>query len=177
PNTYFNNDRITEIRGLTAELDIRVGKGFSFNVNYTKQKARLDGSKLQINETPEYMIGGNVRWTSPDDRFSVTLFPRYQGPEYATGGVNSSLRHNFGNYFLLNGSIGYRLGDERQHQIQLRVVNIFDKEYAERYGYGNMRYSSAFIRGEIALNSPEYFYGYEFEGKPRAVYVSFSTTF
>ena len=40
-----------------------------------------------------------------------------------------------------------------------------------------MRYSSAFIRGEIALNSPEYFYGYEFEGKPRAVYVSFSTQF
>jgi len=177
PNTYFNNDRITEIRGLTAELDVRVGKGFAFNVNYTKQKARLDGTKLQINETPEYMIGGNVRWTSPDDRFSVTLFPRYQGPEYATGGVNNSLRHNFGNYFLLNGSIGYRLGDERQHQIQLRVVNIFDKKYAERYGYGNMRYSSAFIRGEIALNSPEYFYGYEFEGKPRAVYVSFSTTF
>ncbi len=177
PNTYFNNDRITEIRGLTAELDVRVGKGFSFNINYTKQKARLDGSKLQINETPEYMIGGNLRWTSPDDRFSVTLFPRYQGPEYATGGVNSSLRHNFGNYFLMNGSIGYRLGDERQHQIQLRVVNIFDQKYAERYGYGNMRYSSAFIRGEIALNSPEYFYGYEFEGKPRAVYISFATKF
>jgi len=177
PNTYFNNDRITEIRGLTAELDVRVGKGFSFNINYTKQKARLDGSKLQINETPEYMIGGNVRWSSADDRFSVTLFPRYQGPEYATGGVKSSLRHNFGNYFLMNGSIGYRLGDERQHQIQLRVVNIFDKKYAERYGYGNMRYSSAFIRGEIALNSPEYFYGYEFEGKPRSVYISFTTKF
>ncbi len=177
PNTYFNNDRITEIRGLTAELDVRVGKGFSFNINYTKQKARLDGSKLQINETPEYMIGGNLRWTSPDDRLSITLFPRYQGPEYATGGVNNSLRHNFGNYFLMNGSIGYRLGDERQHQIQLRVVNIFDQKYAERYGYGNMRYSSAFTRGEIALNSPAYFYGYEFEGKPRAVYISFSTKF
>lgn len=177
PNTYFNNDRITQIRGLTAELDVRVGKGFSFAVNYTKQKARLDGSKLQINETPEYMIGGNLRWTSPDDRFSVTLFPRYQGPEFATGGVNGSLRHNFGNYFLMNGTIGYRLGDERQHQIQLRVVNIFDQKYAERYGYGNMRYSSAFTRGEIALNSPAYFYGYEFEGKPRAVYVSFSTKF
>lgn len=177
PNTYFNNDRITEIRGLTAELDVRVGGGFSFNVNYTKQKARLDGSDRQINETPEYMIGGNVNWRSPDDRFSITLFPRYQGPEYATGGVNSSLRHNFGNYFLLNGSVGYRFGDDRQHQLQLRLVNIFDKKYAERYGFGNMRYSSAFIRGEIALNSPEYFYGYAFEGKPRSVYVSFTTKF
>lgn len=177
PNTYFNNDRTTQIRGLTAELDVRVGKGFSFNVNYTKQKAHLDGSDLQINETPEYMIGGNVSWRSPDERFHITLFPRYQGPEFATGGVNNSLRHNFGNYFLMNGSIGYRLGDERQHQFQLRIVNIFDQNYAERYGYGNMRYSSAFNRGEIAVNSPEYFYGYEFEGKPRSVYISYSTKF
>lgn len=177
PNTYFNNDRITQIRGLTAELDVRVGKGFSFNINYTKQKAHLDGSDRQINETPEYMIGGNVTWRSPDDRFHITLFPRYQGPEYATGGPGQSLRHNFGNYFLMNGSIGYRAGDERQHHFQLRIVNIFDQKYAERYGYGNMRYSSAFIRGEIALNSPEYFYGYEFEGKPRSVYISYSTKF
>lgn len=176
-STYFNNDRTTEIRGLTAEIDVRVGQGFSFNINYTKQKARLDGSKLQINETPEYMIGGNVSWRSPDERMSITLFPRYQGPEFATGGVNSSLRHNFGNYFLLNGSIGYKLGDERQHQIQLRLVNILNEKYAERYGFGNMRYSSAFIRGDIALNSPEYFYGYEFEGKPRSVYISYSTQF
>lgn len=177
PNTFFNNDRITQIRGLTAELDVRVGKGFSFNINYTKQKAHLDGSNLQINETPEYMIGGNVSWRSPDERFHITLFPRYQGAEYATGGVNQSLRHNFGNYFLMNGSIGYRAGDERQHQFQLRIVNIFDQKYAERYGYGNMRYSSAFNRGEIAVNSPEYFYGYEFEGKPRSVYISYSTKF
>jgi len=177
PNTFFNNDRITQIRGLTAELDVRVGNGLSFSVNYTKQKAHLDGSKLQINETPEYMIGGNVSWRSPDERFHITLFPRYQGAEYATGGVNQSLRHNFGNYFLMNGSIGYRAGDERQHQFQLRIVNIFDKKYAERYGYGNMRYSSAFNRGEIALNSPEYFYGYEFEGKPRSVYISYTTKF
>lgn len=176
-STFFNNNRTTEIRGLTAELDVRLGRGLTFNINYTKQKARLDGSPFQINETPEYMIGGNMTWRSPDDRFSVTLFPRYQGPEYATGGINSSLRHNFGNYFLMNGSIGYKLGDNRQHQIQLRLVNIFDEKYAERYGFGNMRYSSAFIRGDIALNSPEYFYGYEFEGKPRSAYISFSTKF
>ena len=176
-STYFNNDRITKIRGLTADLDILIGKSFSFNVNYTKQKAHLDGSKLQINETPEYMIGGNIAWHSPDDRIHLTLFPRYQGPEYATGGLNQSLRHNFGNYFVMNGSIGYWAGDKRQHRLQLRIANIFNEKYAERYGYGNMRYSSAFNRGEITTASPEYYYGYEFEGKPRSVYVSYTTKF
>jgi len=54
---------------------------------------------------------------------------------------------------------------------------MFDEKYAERYGYGNQRFGSAFNRGEIALNSPAYFYGYEFEGKPRSVYVSYTTSF
>lgn len=177
PNTWFNNAAVTEIRGISADLDFILGKQFSANINYTKQQARLAGSALQINETPEYMITGNVAWHSPDNRFHVTLLPRYQGPEYATGGVASSLRHNFGNYFVTNGSIAYWAGKEKQHRFQIRVVNITDSKYAERYGFGNQRFGSAFIRGEIALNSPAYFYGYEFEGKPRAVYGSFTTAF
>jgi iron complex outermembrane receptor protein len=177
PNTYFNNDLTTEIRGLTAELGLNVGRSLSTSVSFTKQQARLDGSELQINETPEYMLQGTLAWHSPDQRFHVTLLPRYQGPEYATGGVNNSLRHNFGDYFVMNGSIAYWAGDQQQHRFQLRVVNIFDAEYAERYGFGNQRYGSAFIRGEITLNSPEYFYGYPFEGKPRSVYVTYQTSF
>jgi len=177
PNTYFNNDLVTQIRGASADLTVLVGKLLSANINYTKQQARLKDSKLQINETPEYMIVGNVALHSPDQRFHINLFPRYQGPEFSTGGVRASLRKNFGNYFLLNGSLAYWAGPERQHKFQLRLVNILDKAYAERYGFGNQRFGSAFIRGEIALNSPQYFYGYEFEGKPRSVYVSYNMTF
>jgi outer membrane cobalamin receptor len=177
PNTYFNNDRITEIRGLTAELNLALGQSWSANVSYTKQKARLDGTTLQINETPEYMIQGTVAWHSPDQRFHITLYPRYQGPEFATGGLNNVLRHNFGNYFVMNASLGVWLGEERDHRFTVRVVNVFDKYYAERYGYGNMRFSEAAVRGEITTSSPGYYYGYPFEGKPRSVYVSYSTKF
>jgi outer membrane cobalamin receptor len=176
-NTYFNNTAVTQIRGLTADINLRLGETITANVNFTRQRARLQGSSLQINETPEYMIGGTLAWNSPDQRFHITLFPRYQGPEFATGGVNNALRHDFGNYFVMNASFGLWLGEERQHRFQLRVVNVFDKVYAERYGYGNQRYGSAYIRGQIALNSPEYFYGYPFEGKPRGAYVSYTTTF
>jgi iron complex outermembrane receptor protein len=176
-NTYFNNTALTQIRGLTADVNLRIGETLSANVNFTKQKAHLKGSDLQINETPEYMIGGTLAWNSPDKTFHVTLFPRYQGPEYSTGGLNNALRVNFGNYFVMNASLGVWLGEERQHKFQLRVVNVFDEVYSERYGFGNQRYGSAFIQGRIALNSPQYFYGYPFEGKPRAFYVSYSTTF
>ncbi|SFG29020.1 iron complex outermembrane recepter protein [Novosphingobium sp. CF614] len=177
PNTYFNNTAVTQIRGLTADLNLAIGQQWSFNVGFTRQKAHLKGSDWQINETPEYMIQGTLAWNSPDQRFHVNLFPRYQGPEYSTGGVNSSLRHNFGNYLVVNGSLGYWAGEEKQHRFQVRFVNIFDEHYAERYGFGNMRFSSAFIRGEITTSSPEYFYGYPFEGKPRSVFFSYTTTF
>lgn len=177
PNTYFNNEAVTEIRGITADIDFNINQQWTANIGFTKQTAKPRDSDLQINETPEYMIQGQLSYRTPDKRLQVTLLPRYQGPEWATGGVNASLRHNFGNYFVMNGSIAYWLGDERQHKIQLRLVNIFDEKYSERYGFGNMRYSEDFITGKIARNSPEYFYGYGFEGKPRAVYISYQTKF
>ncbi|WP_243455597.1 TonB-dependent siderophore receptor [Sphingosinicella sp. BN140058] len=177
PNTFFNNDRITQIRGLTAELDVAIGSQFAANVSYTKQQARLDGSKLQINETPEYIVQGNFAWHSSDRHFHVNLMPRYQGPEYATGGVNAALRTNFGNYFVANASIAYWAGAERQHRFQLRIANLFDADYAERWAYGNTRFSEAFVTGQIKLNGPGYFYGYPFEGKPRSYYLSYMTQF
>lgn len=177
PNTYFNNTALTQIRGITADFNLAIGDQWSINAGFTRQKAHLKGSTLQINETPEYMIQGTLAWNSPDQRWHVNLFPRYQGPEYATGGLNNSLRHNFGNYLVVNGSLGWWAGEDRQHRFQVRVVNIFNEKYAERYGYGNQRYSSAFVRGEITTTSPNYYYGYPFEGKPRAVYVSYTTAF
>jgi vitamin B12 transporter len=192
PNTYFNDPSVTEIRGLTAEFNANVGRTLAARISYTKQDAKpraLPGQTtptLQINETPEYMIQGNIAWNSPDQTFHINLFPRYQGPEWSTGGLNRvgsageiipQFRNNFGNYFVMNASFGVWVGEERQHRFQLRVVNVFDEKYAERYGYANMRFSQAFYRGEIVTNGPGYFYGYPFEGKPRAFYVSYSTTF
>ncbi len=177
PNTWFNNSAVTQIRGGTIDLNVNAGRALQTNISFTKQQARLAGTDLQINETPEYMIQGNIVWNSADDRLHITILPRYQGPEYATGGVRNSLRTNFGNYLVVNGSVAYWAGDKRQHRFQLRLVNILNETYAERWGYGNQRFGSAFIRGEIALNSPQYFYGYPFEGKPRSIFASYTTAF
>lgn len=177
PNTYFNDSALTQIRGLTADVDLNIGEQFDFNLSFTKQKARPKGSDQQIGETPEYMIQGRAAWHSPDQRIHLMLLPRYQGPEWAIGGLNNSLRHNFGNYFVMNGSLAYWAGDNKQHRFQIRLVNILNEKYAERYGYANMRFSEAAVRGELLSTDPDYYYGYEFEGKPRSVFFSYTTNF
>jgi iron complex outermembrane receptor protein len=183
-NTYFNNTALTEIRGLTADLNLTVGRSWKANLGYTSQDAALVSGPLkdeQINETPAWFISGMVQWTAPDDRLTIAVTPRFQGSEFARGGLSvggvPQIRTNFGNYVVTNATINYFLGDERQHQLQLRVANVFDEKYSERYGFGNNLYASAFNRGEYTATDPRYVFGYPFEGKPRSFYVSLSTRF
>jgi iron complex outermembrane receptor protein len=197
-DTYFNNSAKTIIKGLTAEVDLRLGDQWHFNIGYTKQDASDDsGSRkgVQINETPEWFAIGAIDWTSRDKRLKIQLLPRIQGPEWSTGGpaipgttkpaVNGigadsgvpRYRYNFGDYTVVNGSISYLLGDEMQHRLQFRIVNLFNEHYAERYGYGNNFYGVDYNKGLYSNTDDRYFYGYEFEGKPRSFYATFATKF
>ena len=178
PNTRYNNTAVTEIRGLTADVDLEITPEWKLNLSYTKQDAHLATTPdIQINETPEWMVQGGLTYASESNRFHMSIMPRMQGPEWATGGLRSSLRKNFGEYLVVNLTVGYWAGENQQHRFQVRVVNLFDENYAERYGFGNMRYSQAFNSGQIKVTDPAYYYGYAFEGKPRAVYFSYSTKF
>lgn len=183
-NTYFNNTALTKILGATADVNLTVGTAWKLNLGYTAQDASLDSGPFkgeQINETPAWFINGTVSWTSDDQRINIALLPRMQGSEWSTGGLTvagrPSIRKDFGHYTVVNASINYFAGAERQHQFQLRIVNLFDEKYAERYGFGNQRFGSAFNRGEYTTSDPRYYFGYPFEGKPRAFYASYSTRF
>jgi outer membrane receptor protein involved in Fe transport len=199
-STWYNNAAVTEIRGLTAEVNLTVGDQWRFNAAYTSQDASENaGSRegMQLGETPAWFATGVIEWTSKDERFTVQLLPRLQGAEWATGGPAipgttrpanvgsrtpadtgiSRYRHNFGDYAVVNGTLTYRAGDQLQHRFTFRVVNIFDEYYAERYGFATQQYGSAFNRGEYNTNDDRYYFGYPFEGKPRSFFLSYSTNF
>lgn len=199
-STWYNNTAVTEIRGLTAEANLTVGQNWRFQAAYTSQDAAENaGSRkdMQLGETPAWFATGVIEWTSNDDRLSVQLLPRIQGAEWATGGPAipgttrpanvgsrtpadtgiSRYRYNFGDYAVVNGTLTYRAGDMLQHRFTFRVVNIFDEQYAERYGYATQQYGSAFNRGEYGTNDDRYYFGYPFEGKPRSFFISYSTNF
>ncbi len=183
-NTFFNNTALTRILGATADVDVNVGRNWRMSLGYTAQDASLTSGIFkgeQINETPSWFINGTMSWMSDDEKLNLVLMPRMQGSEWSVGGLpvagRGSIRKNFGNYTVVNATVNYFMGAERQHQLQLRIVNLLDEKYSERYGFGNQLYGSAYNRGEYTTASPKYYFGYPFEGKPRSFYVSLSTKF
>jgi len=141
----------------------------------------------QSGERPEWMASAIITYT-PTERWVFALNPRLQGPEWLyvqnnaarfvdASGARTNPDVNFGNYFTLNGSVQYYMGDELQHRFLLRLVNILDKRYSERGGASDRAFSRAAIRGELGTNDPAYYFTYQFWGKPRSAWLQYSYKF
>jgi outer membrane cobalamin receptor len=141
----------------------------------------------QSGERPEWSASALVTFT-PTERWRFALNPRWQGPEwaYASGssrrfvdaaGNRTNPDLNFGDYFVLNGSIQYFLGDDYQHRFLLRAVNLLDEDYFERGGSTDRRVSRAAVRGELTVNDADYYYMYGWNGKPRSFWLQYEYRF
>jgi len=142
----------------------------------------------QSSERPEWTLSGLVTYT-PTDRWVFALNPRWQGPEWAYAGTSLARMVdedgnrvvedlNFGDYFVLNGSVQYFLGDEKQHRFLIRGVNLLDEEYYERAS-GGSGYSRdrAVVRGEVGPNDSAYYRQYGWNGKPRSFWIQYEYSF
>ena len=85
---------------------------------------------------------------------------------------------NFGEYFVLNGSIQYYLGDEKQHRFLVRGVNLLGEDYFERAS-GGAGYSRdrAVVRGEVTSNDSAYYRQYGWNGKPTSFWIQYEYSF
>lgn len=142
----------------------------------------------QSSERPEWSASALISYL-PNDRWVFALNPKWQGPEWAYAGTTQSRLVdangnrtnpdlNFGDYFVLNGSIQYYMGDAMQHRFLLRLVNILDEDYFERASASaDQRISFAGVRGEIGGFDPEYYYQYGWNGKPRSLWLQYEYRF
>lgn len=170
-------------RGLLARLD-----GTTTNLGFVLPGPAGTDEFRQSAERPEWSLSGLFTVT-PSDRWVLSLNPRYQGPEWAwaPGGAARLVDAkgervvkdvNFGNYFVLNGSIQYYLGENREHRFMLRAVNILGKDYFERYSGGSsLQVSRAAVRGEIGPQNSSYYRQYGWNGKPRSFWLQYEYNF
>ncbi|MEQ1934643.1 MAG: TonB-dependent receptor plug domain-containing protein, partial [Fimbriimonadaceae bacterium] len=182
--TFTKQDSLepNPIFGLTA---VRAGTGAALTT-IVPGKAGSNALR-QSGERPEWMISALITYT-PNDRVVIALNPRLQGPEWLyvqnnparfvdASGNRTNPDVNFGNYFVLNGSVQYFLGEDMEHRFMLRLVNILDKDYSERGGASDQAFSRAAVRGELGTNDPAYYYTYQFIGKPRSAWLQYAYQF
>jgi len=173
---------LNPVFGLTA---VRAGTGQALT-SVVPGRAGAERFR-QSGERPEWMASALLTWT-PTDRWVVALNPRWQGPEYAyvqnnaarlvdANGNRTNPDVNFGDYFVLNASVQYFMGNEKQHRLMLRVVNLTDEEYWERGGATDRAFSRAGVRGEINATNPNYFYTYGWNGKPLSFFFQYEYNF
>ncbi|WP_137680749.1 TonB-dependent receptor plug domain-containing protein [Aurantiacibacter suaedae] len=171
------------VYGVAARLD-----GTTTNLDFVVPGPAGNNEFRQSAERPEWALSGLITLT-PSDRWVFALNPRYQGPEWAYAGTSAArlvdangervLRDvNFGEYFVLNGSIQYYMGEEKQHRFMVRLVNILDEDYFERASGGSdLRISRAAVRGEIGPEDSAYYRQYGWNGKPRSIWVQYEYNF
>jgi hypothetical protein len=141
----------------------------------------------QSGERPEWMASALLTYT-PNDRWVISLNPRWQGPEYLyvqnnaarlvdAAGNRTNPDVNFGDYFVLNASVQHFMGEDRQHRLMLRLVNVLDEDYWERGGATDRAFSRAGVRGEIGPSNPAFFYTYGWNGKPLSYFLQYEYNF
>jgi iron complex outermembrane recepter protein len=183
--TFTKNESLepNPVRGLLARRD-----GTTADLSFVTPGRAGTAEFRQSAERPEWSVSGLFQYT-PSDRWVISLNPRYQGPEWAYAPNNAARLVdaagervvkdiNFGNYFVLNGSVQFYLGEERQHRFMVRAVNILGEDYFERYSGGStLPISRAAVRGEINGSNSSFYRQYGWNGKPRSFWLQYEYNF
>lgn len=171
------------IYGVAARLD-----GTTTDLDFVVPGRAGSAEFRQSSERPEWTLSGLITYT-PTDRWVFSLNPRWQGPEWAYAGTSLARMVdedgnrvvedlNFGDYFVLNGSVQYFMGEDKQHRFLIRGVNLLDEDYFERAS-GGSGYSRdrAVVRGEVGPNDSAYYRQYGWNGKPRSFWIQYEYSF
>jgi outer membrane receptor protein involved in Fe transport len=183
--TFTKNDslEVNPVYGVLARLD-----GTTTDLDFVVPGPAGSERLRQSDERPEWTASGLITFT-PSERWAISLNPRYQGPEWARAGTSLARLVdaegnrvvddvNFGNYFVLNGSVQYFMGEDLQHRFMVRLVNILNEDYFERASGGaDLRISRAGIRGEIGPEDSAYYRQYGWNGKPRSIWLQYEYSF
>lgn len=126
--TFINVGDEVKVRGAELALTASFSSDWSAIGSVTLNRARSEGSDLQIVEIPERLFKAVLNYQPVKLPLGVTLTANHVGTVYDQ--VSGFGRIEHGGYTVLDLSARVFAGAQRQHRIQLSLENVLDKEYA-----------------------------------------------
>lgn len=134
---FFNRDDPTIIEGfeIAARLVPAANWMVSLSAAYNDATLKAETGE-QLPDIPEYFYKGLVSWTSGNGRGGAQLSTVHTGAVYSriTGAGLPPALVPRGDYTLVDLSAHYVLDSQRTRRVSLRIENVFDAEYATRFG-------------------------------------------
>jgi vitamin B12 transporter len=126
---FGNLPGLITTRGGQFEADTALTQSLKANLAYT-YTATKDASGVQLNNVPVQLLKAGLDWSPASLPVGISANLAYTGKTTAPY-ANRVL--NYGEYATVNLSGRYFLDQDRHHQLNLSVQNLFDREYGRFY--------------------------------------------
>lgn len=128
--TFVNSDDEVNISGAEVVAAFEFSDSLDGQVSFTATDAKFNGSGPQLNGIPESEAKVYLGYQRPGSHLQLSLAANY------VSDVND--RRTRSDYIVADLAASYRLGVQRQHQVVVRLENMFDEEYSTSVGVGTV---------------------------------------
>lgn len=119
------------VRGAEFDLDAPLAEALTGHASFTYNRAKQDGSDLQITKIPIRQYKAWFDYAPNDHPIGATATVNHVGTVYASVGGR---RESYGDYTVVDIAGRYYFDAARRHTLNLRLENLFDKQYATSLG-------------------------------------------
>jgi vitamin B12 transporter len=119
------------VRGAELDLDAPLADALTGHASFTYNRSRQDGSDLQLRRIPVQQTKAWFDYAPSDRPFGLTATVNHVGTVYASVGGR---RESYGDYTVVDVAGRYYFDAARRHTLNLRLENLFDKQYATSLG-------------------------------------------
>lgn len=130
--SYVNQPGKSRRKGVEVTGSWDATDQLSFGASYTWLRATNPDDSVEVRR-PRHELGLQATWRTVDDRFSITGDLRHVNGNFDTQYVGFYPVEELPDYTVVNLSARYAVTDRAQ--LTGRVLNVFDKEYSDVWGY------------------------------------------
>ena len=130
--SYVNQAGDSRRKGVEVSGSWEATEQLSFGASYTLLRATNPDGSVEVRR-PRHELGLQATWQSADNKVSVTGDLRHVAGNWDTQYVGTYPVVELPDYTVVNLSARYAVTD--QAVLTARVLNVFDKEYSDVWGY------------------------------------------